>query len=218
MAINHDLQEFMLEVEEDLIRIQQVSESEDSEGILLQAELLLRNILLVEGLLQRQDGELMVDVVVEVIRNIQRVVDECHYQLNRGRPQIPICEQQLLTLLELQFSNHDIASLLQVSTRTIRRRILQFGLQDVATFSEMGDAELDAITSQFVHTHPNSGERSLAGFLRGDGIRIQRSRVRDSLLRVDPRGVQTRFRTILHRRRYYVCMLIVCGTLMGITS
>lgn len=59
---------------------------------------------------------------------------------------------------------------------------------------------------QFVDAHPNSGERSLAGYLRGLGLRIKRSSVRESLLRVDSRGVQTRFRQALHRRHYHVCM------------
>ena len=55
-------------------------------------------------------------------------------------------------------------------------------------------------------TLPNSGVRSLAGLLRGMGLRIQRSRVRDSLMRIYPRGIETRFRQALHRRRYNVSM------------
>ena len=96
-----------------------------------------------------------------------------------------------MTLLELHFSNVEIAKMLQVSPRTIRRRILQYGLQEDAEFSMLSDTDLDTITRRYVDTRPNSGERSLDGYLRGLGLKIQRSRVRDSLLRVDPRGVQT---------------------------
>lgn len=48
--------------------------------------------------------------------------------------------------------------------------------------------------------------RSLAGLLRGMGLRVQRSRVRDSLMRIYPRGIETRFRQALHQRRYNVSM------------
>lgn len=64
----------------------------------------------------------------------------------------------------------------------------------------------DVITRQFVDTQPNSGVRSVAGFLRGMGLRIQRSRVRDSLMRIDPRGIEAQFRRALHWRQYSVCM------------
>ena len=73
----------------------------------------------------------------------------------------------------------------------MRRRILQYGLQEQACFSEIDNRDLDAITRQFVDPHPNSGVRSLAGFLRGMGLKIQRSRVRDSLMRIDHRGIES---------------------------
>lgn len=62
------------------------------------------------------------------------------------------------------------------------------------------------ITRQFLDTHPNSGMRSLVGFLRGMSLRFQRSSVGDSLVRTDPRGIEARFRQALHLRQYSVCM------------
>ena len=115
-------------------------------------------------------------------------------------------EEQVATLLELHFSNRDITGLLNVSARTIRRRIIEYGLEQDAEYSELQDEELDDFTKQFVDTHPNSGQRSLAGYLRMLGLRIQRSKIRESLLRVDPRGIRTRFRQALHRRQYNVPM------------
>ena len=69
----------------------------------------------------------------------------------------------MATLLDLRFSNVDIASMLQVSPRTVRRRTIQYGLQGEASFTEKSDTDLDTITRQFVDTHPNSDESSLAG-------------------------------------------------------
>ena len=80
----------------------------------------------------------------------------------------------------------------------MRRRIIKYGLQEEASFTVLSDTDLDVITKQFVDMHPNSGERPLASYLRGIGLRIKCSSVRKCLLRVDPRGVQTQFRQALH--------------------
>ena len=93
----------------------------------------------------------------------------------------------------------------RVSPRTIRRRISQYGLDEDISFSVVSDTQLDMITEQFVETHPHSGQRSLEGFLRGLGLRIQHNRLRESLSRVGPRGVQARLRQALHQRIYNVC-------------
>ncbi len=81
-----------------------------------------------------------------------------------------------------------------VSSRTIRIILIQYGLEENAANS---DAELDRISRDFVEMHPNSGSRSLAGFLQS---------IRSTLGRVDPRGVQMRFGCVLHRQTYNVCM------------
>jgi hypothetical protein len=47
------------------------------------------------------------------------------------------------------------------------------------------------------------GEKSVSGRLRSQGIHIERQRVRDSMHRVDPSGVERR-RRVLHRRQYNV--------------
>lgn len=46
--------------------------------------------------------------------------------------------------------------------------------------------------------------KSVSGFLRAQGIVVQRSRVREALHYVDPYGVQLRRRRVLHRREYHV--------------
>ena len=50
------------------------------------------------------------------------------------------------------------------------------------------------------------GQRSFEGFLRARGLKFQRSHVRESMVRVDLRGVQDQPRKLLHRRTYSVCM------------
>ena len=207
MATNQELLDFLRDVEETIQMIQEVQEV-NGERALMQAQLLLRDVVFVAQLLPQDDREVLVQSVSDVVLAVQNLVDE-HHRLHtrmRGRPLISITEDQLSGLMELHFSNRDIANLLHVSPRTIRRRIIQFGLEEQSAYSKINDSSLDAFTQQFVNHHPHSGERSFTGFLRSQGLRIQRWRARDSLWRIDPRGIQSRFRGILQRRRYNVRM------------
>ena len=118
----------------------------------------------------------------------------------KGRPSILIKESEL----EMQFTRIEIARLLGCSARTIRRRILEFGLEYISGYSQISDEDLDDLVTAFVGNLPSAGQVSLAGYLQSQGHHIQRWRIHDSMLRVDPWGVQQRSRRILHRRRYRV--------------
>ena len=101
---------------------------------------------------------------------------------------------------ETSFRVGDIASLFTCSRRTIERRLLEFGIT-LHHFTHISDVDLD---QHFNSLHPHSGERVVSGHLRSEGIRVQRERVRQSLRRVDPTGVELRARRVLHRRVYHV--------------
>lgn len=60
--------------------------------------------------------------------------------------QLKSVEEQLSLLLSFQLSPTDIAGMLQVSTRTVRNRIKQYGLEELAEYSSLSDVDLDAIT------------------------------------------------------------------------
>ena len=136
----------------------------------------------------------------------------------RGRPAIDIPEDQLVMLLEHHFTVTDIAHMLHVSPRTIRRRVLQYGLESTTMYSDMSDDQFDEITVQYVHTHPYCGRRSYQGFLRSAGVRIQQTRVRESLRRIDQRGMERRFRLALIAGGIVCACQIVSGTSMATTS
>ena len=207
LAQQSDLNDFLDEIEGILNVIATGSEVEGEgvlESLLLHAELILRDILLVEELLP--GGEGLCSAVCEIVRCLQSEMDQERLKHVKGRPQIYIPEDQLVLLLDHHFKLTDIAHMLMVSPRTVRRRVIQYGLENVATFSDISDSDLDKLTSDFHHDNPNSGLRSLEGYLRSRRIHIQRERVRESLRRVDPRGMEERFRLVLHRRKYNVPM------------
>ena len=148
--------------------------------------------------------------VIETIRTIvvelNALEDEAQRQARRcrGRPEIVITEPELRNLLELQFTQVEISKLYGCSPRTISRRISSYGLQEFVRFSDISDQDLDALVSRFVVTFPRAGQNTLAGYLQSCNLHIQRRRIRSSMARVDPWGVEQRTRNILHRREYRV--------------
>jgi transcriptional regulator GlxA family with amidase domain len=70
-----------------------------------------------------------VDSVGEVVTDVQKEADRRKLARRRGRPAIEIAEDQLAMLIEHRFSLADIARMMNVSARTIRRRVLQYGLE-----------------------------------------------------------------------------------------
>jgi hypothetical protein len=60
--------------------------------------------------------------------------------------------------------------------------------------------------------HPNIGIRMLKGHLLSIGHRLQRERIRQSLLRIDPSGAMQRWRQTVIRRKYNVPSLCLYGT------
>ena len=88
-----------------------------------------------------------------------------------------------------------------LSTRTSERHKSDLQLTN---YSSITDAELDNLVREITHIHPRCGEKSVSGRLRGNGIHVQRQRIRESLQRVDPAGIRDRLRQVLHRRTYKV--------------
>lgn len=103
-----------------------------------------------------------------------------------------------------RFSVRQSAQLLHVSISTLRRRMLDFGISVRSTYSTINDSQLDGIVAELQHTYPNSGYRLLKGHLAALGHRVQENRIRDSLRRVDPIGVMSRWIHSVQRRRYSV--------------
>ena len=95
----------------------------------------------------------------------------------------------------------DCADALLVSRTTLWRRALELG---ITTMSEISDLELDSVVERIVHEAPNCGTIMVWGQLKSLGINVPRRRVCESLLRVNPSGVESRQRTCIIRRSYNV--------------
>lgn len=69
-------------------------------------------------------------------------------------------------------------------------------------YSEISDRVLDQLMIDIKQRHPNDGERLVIGHLARQNIRLQRTRIRASIHRIDPEGTAIR-RSIAVRRRIY---------------
>ncbi|KAF7317402.1 Integrase catalytic domain-containing protein [Mycena chlorophos] len=118
----------------------------------------------------------------------------------RGRPRKLIDRDWLADAVSAHrnISIRELARHLRMDPKTLRSRLRFHGLHQ--RFADLGDQELDVITRHFKRDKPSSGLRYLIGHLRQQGIKIQKERVRRSLLRVDGLGqALRRRRTIVHR-------------------
>lgn len=93
-----------------------------------------------------------------------------------------------------------LADALGMHRNTLRNYLKLYGVY--GRYSSISDSDLDILTRQFKRLKPSSGLRYLIGFLRTHGVKVQRERVRKSLLRIDGLGQVLRKHTIT-RREYY---------------
>ena len=117
-----------------------------------------------------------------------------------GRPKFKIEEETLLQLRNLGFTWKDIARLLLVSRWTLWRRVRELDIEMKTGFSDIVNDELDDIVQSFMSMQGCLvGYSMVRGHLRDVGIKIQRNRIRESIIRVDPVNTRLRWATVISR-------------------
>ena len=154
----------------------------------------------------------------ELIRQVLVIIDEMEaLQLTQqwhtaprsvtngvGRPRFQVPKEQLSLLMERRFTIPQIAELIGISTRTLHRRMSEYGLSIRSTYSELTEVELDDVILSIHEEFPMCGNKQMTGHLLSRGIRVQQSRVRDSMRRIDPEGTAARRLHAVNRRHYSV--------------
>ena len=97
-------------------------------------------LMIVSGLLERQESE--ADAGYRAPRTDRE---------GSGRPRFCIPRHQLAYLLEKRFTVPQISHMLQVSIRTVRRRMTEYGLSVRALYSQMTDQELELVVRDIQH-------------------------------------------------------------------
>ena len=107
---------------------------------------------------------------------------------HHGRPKYVVAQEQLEFLIEGHFSVPEISKLLGVSTRTVERRMSEYGLNIRQSYSQINDSDLDGVLNGILKDVPNSGYKRMTGLSLARGIRLQQSRIRSAMQRVNPEG------------------------------
>uniref|UniRef100_A0A8C6K7J7 Integrase catalytic domain-containing protein n=1 Tax=Nothobranchius furzeri TaxID=105023 RepID=A0A8C6K7J7_NOTFU len=126
-----------------------------------------------------------------------------------------ISKEELENVLSLRTTFTEAASLLFVSRQTFYKLLKDHNIPaskyvsinhniPASKYVSISDEQLDTIISQIKTGHPNIGEVMLMGHLHSRDIVVQRRRLRESLHRVDPVGIQSRRRSSVVRRVYSV--------------
>ncbi|PFX31313.1 hypothetical protein AWC38_SpisGene3841 [Stylophora pistillata] len=137
--------------------------------------------------------------------SVAQVLVASMYTGRAGRPSFKIPQEMLEDLRGFGFSWQKIADILGVSRWTIYRRVQEYGLKSMSDFSLMSDGELDNIVSEYMNQHgKTTGQSYITGYLRSKGLRVQRSRVRESMARLDPENAALRWGAVVTRRTYLV--------------
>ena len=114
-----------------------------------------------------------------------------------GRPRFHITSEVLEDLRSLDFSWSKIAMMLGISRWTISRRVRDNGLEDMRGFSHTSNEDLDHIVRSYMDQHGTT-----SGHIKSLGYRVQRSRVRECLARLDLRNTALRWGATVSRKVY----------------
>ncbi len=204
LAFHNDVDNFLQLAECLVLYVKHCYEDEEDEDIkddILRAveDVLRYGVLVIDD----QDGRYE---VIEFLRNLALTMKNVgsSSSSSRGRPRLNVGEEQLTYLIEQGFRVEDISDIFGCSRRTIQRRMSEFSISIFNSAISVADAHLDSFVKEVTTLFPRCGEKTISGRLRSCNIRVPRQRIRESLIRVDPSGVLSRCKGVLHRRKYYV--------------
>ena len=98
---------------------------------------------------------------------------------------------------------NEVAGALLISRTTLWRKLKESGVT-LEKYATISDDELDQRVRALQLHYPHCGLVLLCSLLRTQGIHVQRYRLRDCVLRIDPEHSQSRWRQPIQRRAYCV--------------
>ena len=170
---------------------------------------------LMQGSVINYINDEIVDLFINIVSVLTNHLDEDSltykapviYTGNVGRPSYEIPREWLLQCLENGFTQKDIACILQVSEKTVSRRIQEFQLRiECPRYSDISHDALKIVVREILSRIPNAGIRVMKGHLQARNIKVTWDRVRNVLWDVDPNGIISRSLQcpVIRRRKYSV--------------
>ncbi|XP_071105260.1 uncharacterized protein [Haliotis cracherodii] len=131
--------------------------------------------------------------------NSQQVLDRLP-----SRPSIDMSICQIACLQKKGYTAAKIAHHLSCSASTAYNKLYSSGMSMRNKYTDLTDEEVQRKVADIKESFPNTGSEMMNGYLRSDGVSVQRSRVRAALTTVDPTGTATRWGRTVARRTYSV--------------
>lgn len=100
-----------------------------------------------------------------------------------------IPSETLQNLIEIGLKIRDISELFNVGKRTVERRMEEYNLSVRDTYSNLSDNDLRLEVQDLCSSFPCVGYRTIQSLLLSKGIKVQESRVRQTVRECDPCGV-----------------------------
>lgn len=129
----------------------------------------------------------------------------CHkcFTGSAGRPQLLVNIEQVELLRSSDFTWDEVSRIVGVSRTTLWRKLHKLGIP-LERYSDIDDNELDQLITEIQRNNPNIGVSMLQGHLRSLGEKVQRQRIRESVLRINPLRAIVRWQQAISRRSYWV--------------
>ncbi|XP_054649077.1 uncharacterized protein LOC129190415 isoform X2 [Dunckerocampus dactyliophorus] len=205
-VLMEDLRELSTELVRDVLDLAEYVEAgpADPEHVACKAEELIEVVGVISALSDQDVDRRVTANLEEVLRRFSGTRVQQEHTQGPGRLAFDIPRAALEHHVHCGLPACQIAAMLGVSKRTIRRRMQQYGLRKTDLYSAVNDEELDRIVSEVHRRHPNTGYKLMRGHLNARGVRVPISRLQESLRRVDAEGVyMRRLRLRVLRRRQY---------------
>ena len=140
-------------------------------------EELIEAVSIVEVSLPGPELSAFLDAVTELTGHLQSFVEteiesypSATRTCNGNTTRLDISAEHLIYLIECGFNLKDIAKFFNCSSKTIQRRIAEYGIQDTWSFTNVSQTDLDEIASLYIRLHPRAGYRSFQAFLCSQGL------------------------------------------------
>ncbi|KAF5308923.1 hypothetical protein FQR65_LT00005 [Abscondita terminalis] len=121
-----------------------------------------------------------------------------------GRPRFNITVDQLKMLYQQGYSATKMAKHFKCSTKTVYRHCYKNGLFFKKRYSQISREDLYNVVQALQKRCPNAGAVMMDGYLKAEGICVQRRRIRKTLNDVNPMGMAKRWSQTIKRRVYKV--------------
>ena len=121
---------------------------------------------------------------------------------SRGRPRIVVNVEEVELLRSAGYTWEEIAEIMAISRATLWRRLNELNIP-LSKYSDITDRDLDVMVEGIQQANPTVGLVMLQGYLSSQGVTIQRRRLRESVMRINPVRM-TRWQHVLSRRSYHV--------------